>query len=324
MRRPQTTHSKHEKTSPKRLVQRHSSSFSNIGKPEPYIRLLIFAGVSSKDLDARGMSTSERAKQQGQSKLFDFVNSVEEEYIEFQKSLGKHALDENWKEFHEVLEYLGLVNTYLSEGRTLLQEAAKLDAVIVITILIQIGAKIGIKSKYGRTEIHFVAESGSLRALFEFINHGADVKLQGKDGRTPLYLAAQSGSEDNIKTLLNNGADAKTQSKDGRTPLHFAAQSGSGYSIRTLLNHGADVRIQEKDGQKLFSRGTNSTLCFNFLQPSCKSRQHFFDGIREICFSNIPPPLIIDQIKQAFRILPRNLQIGGHCVSLILYVHLDI
>jgi ankyrin repeat protein len=157
---------------------------------EPCIRLLILSGASSKDLDARGISASERAKQWGQSKLFDFVKSVEEEYIEFQKSLRKHALDENWKEFHEVLKYPGLVNTYLSDGHTLLQEAAKLDAVTVITTLIQIGAKIGIKSKCGRTEIHFAAESGSLRALSEFINHGADVKLQDKDGRTPLHLAA--------------------------------------------------------------------------------------------------------------------------------------
>ncbi|KAJ5876251.1 uncharacterized protein N7529_001835 [Penicillium soppii] len=163
-----------------------------------------------KDIDARGISASERAKQWGQSKLFDFVKSVEEEYIEFRKSLRKHALDENWKEFHEVLKY--------SE----IHFAAESGSLPALSEFISHGADVKFQDKDGRTPLYLAAQSGSEDSITTLLKNCADAETQDKESRTPLQFAAQSSSQDSIRALVNHGTNVIIQDKDGRTPLHSA------------------------------------------------------------------------------------------------------
>jgi cytohesin len=216
---------------------------------KPAIKLLVLNGASTIKHDARGKSPLEKAKQWGGEELEAFLNKVLEDHHVLQSDLRTYMLTGDWNEFDKTLEYRGIIDICLLEGRTLLQVAAQLDLSGSIRKLLDRDANIQAQDKNGQTALHVAAQSDSFNAIHQLLKSGADIQAQDKNGQTALHVAAQSDLFKAIRQLLSSGADIQAQDKNGQTALHIAAQSDSFEAIRQLLNSGADIQAQDKNGQ---------------------------------------------------------------------------
>ena len=111
--------------------------------------------------------------------------------------------------------------------------------------------------------LHVAAMRGDEGAVRVLLDAGADVAVRGRWGHTPLHHAARLGHRVTARALLDAGADASSNA-GGVTPLHAAALEGfwgvagdplhygasRGHegTVRLLLSAGADVAAIEHFG----------------------------------------------------------------------------
>ena len=100
------------------------------------------------------------------------------------------------------------------------QQTANLEAV---TTLIQAGADVNVKDKYGKTPLHFAAQSSNNPKIVTIlIKAGANVDARDQNGKTSLFFVR----DNNITVILiQAGADVNTHDKYGLTPLFEIAFS---------------------------------------------------------------------------------------------------
>jgi ankyrin repeat protein len=102
----------------------------------------------------------------------------------------------------------------------------------------------------GRSDLHYAARDGDLRAVEKLVAAGADVNLQDKRGWSPLHFAAQACAPDVAAFLIAHGASVDPEDSFGNTPLSTATfnSRGGGDVIRVLRTAGADPRKKNKTG----------------------------------------------------------------------------
>jgi hypothetical protein len=135
--------------------------------------------------------------------------------------------------------------------------------------LVEAGADVNCKDKYGFTPLHRASEKDDMKAVRFFFDNGADVHCKSKHGDTPLHLAAAHGRTEIVLSLAWNGADVDRKNKYGDTPLHDASQNGSIDAAFVLIDHGADFSIKNDDGKTALdvakSKGVSSKLSHKFF-----------------------------------------------------------
>ena len=65
--------------------------------------------------------------------------------------------------------------------------------------------------------------SGTAEVL---LNQGADVHAKSKYGNTPLHTAARADASAMAEVLLERGADVHAKNNDGAMPLHYGGVDG--------------------------------------------------------------------------------------------------
>lgn len=101
---------------------------------------------------------------------------------------------------------------------------------------------------YGRTALHGASvEAGSEEAVELLLDYGADVDAKDKYGNTPLHDAAKYGNISICKLLLGYGADIDAANKWGQTPMHVAAFERQEEVFDFLIRSGADDGAKDND-----------------------------------------------------------------------------
>eukprot|EP00960_Hanusia_phi_P026733 746425-Hanusia_phi.AAC.1 len=107
----------------------------------------------------------------------------------------------------------GEMKAYEKQNRRLLQ---------VFKVLIDAGADVNHKNKYGNTALHKAAANGYFYTISYILSLGVKVNQRNMDGTTPLHLAAYSGNLNSCMKLVAGGADVNIKDDFGKSPLRLA------------------------------------------------------------------------------------------------------
>lgn len=167
----------------------------------------------------------------------------------------------------------------------------------IVQLLIDHGAKLDIKDKYGWTPLMYASFQGNSDLVkfyidsgidpniqdttykntalmlasglehFEVVKllleHGADPNIKGIDDITALSAAAATGNNDIVKILLKHDATHTlnvVETPTGNTALILASMNGYNEIVKLLLEHGADPTIKNKEGKTALDLAANDEI----------------------------------------------------------------
>jgi ankyrin repeat protein len=161
------------------------------------------------------------------------------------------------------------VNLKSANGDTPLHQAASVDRVDAMEILIQRGSDVNSMNKWGHTPLTRAIQFGRINALNVLLNNKANVNLADTHGWTAVFhvsritLNEEKNVEmrhemiakmqmDMLKNLIEHGAKLNIIDNKGRTPLHF--YSHYPVIMKYLVDKGLDVNnIDNEGGTPLFA-----------------------------------------------------------------------
>ncbi|KAF7927080.1 hypothetical protein BELL_0979g00010 [Botrytis elliptica] len=135
--------------------------------------------------------------------------------------------------------------------QTPLQLAIKSKAnVKLVAKLIDAGANYQISDSFGRTCLHFAAESGDTDITKLLLEKNADVNAKDKEGETPLHWACkqQKTPPELVQLLLDYESNVNAEDNDRQTPIYEACLSGNVMVSRILLQNSANANCIDKFG----------------------------------------------------------------------------
>lgn len=141
------------------------------------------------------------------------------------------------------------VDCKMSNGMTALHLAAHYQFLSIVRTLIDAKADLSVKGdQYGRAALHFAAEAGSTAVVSLLIEKGSLVDIKTNTDWTPLHFAAGKGRSDVVSLLLRREANVEARTDDGSTALQIAAANNHSRVIEILIRGGAtiDPRTNEK------------------------------------------------------------------------------
>ena len=125
------------------------------------------------------------------------------------------------------------------------------QSVELARILIDAGANVETRQRYGNTPLHYAARSEQILIVEFLLEAGADVHARNDEGETPLYEAAGGMLDNNtdvVEALLAAGADVKTRNEYGMTLLHRVRNDATPAVYNVLLDAGADLEARDDEG----------------------------------------------------------------------------
>jgi ankyrin repeat protein len=141
------------------------------------------------------------------------------------------------------------VNDNTKEGVTALHIAALSKDISLVQLLLERGAGMKAKGRFGETALHIAAENGNTAVVQLLLDRGANIEARNDDGETPLHAAARFKYKVIVQLLLDRGANIEARNDDGETPLHLAAKLGSKAVVHLLLDEGANIEAKNKFGE---------------------------------------------------------------------------
>lgn len=163
-------------------------------------------------------------------------------HVEVAQLLLAHGADVNAPDQHQT---------------TPLQWAARFSSDKLVRLLLDAGAElelgadaVGYAALHYST-IHYAAGQGSPETIRLLVERGANINIKDKYGRTPLHLLALFKRGEVVDLLLELGADINSKDEDGLTPLQSAVKEGSPGTLRALLKHNPDLEQKDRYGQSL-------------------------------------------------------------------------
>lgn len=135
-----------------------------------------------------------------------------------------------------------------------LLDAAKNGCVECVRTLLDKGADVNWKDKYGMSPLLAAVYQRRAEIVHLLLDGGADINVTSYDGWTPLLCAANSPFGERLAIeLVRRGANVNAKSRCGDTALTLAVQMGveEPRLVEELLNKGADFDIKDRFGRSV-------------------------------------------------------------------------
>jgi len=221
--------------------------------------------------------------------LTPLIGAVQFGHTTIVEALIKAGADVNHKdELNQSTPLMWAVRKEESEeGRVTAPIEKKYD---IAKLLIQSGADIHVKNRWGSTALQWAADSGNLLMVQTLIDRGADVNAGDDAGLTPLMVAANYEGEaylkmvqrmikagakvnaqdelgvtalmkgamnhfktDTVRLLLSSGAEIDSKTKEGYTALMLACKMARTEIVKFLIHSGADLQARTKNGESVMT-----------------------------------------------------------------------
>lgn len=143
------------------------------------------------------------------------------------------------------------INEGDNEGNTPLNDAVFEGHEEEVEYLLENGASVTKKNKWGQTVIHSAVYSGNKKILETLIKKGAPFAAKDEEGRSPLFTAIMAGSKakEMMEFLVELGLSLNEKDDEGNTLLHHAVVCGRKEVVEFLLSHGLDPLEKNDDGE---------------------------------------------------------------------------
>jgi ankyrin repeat protein len=129
-------------------------------------------------------------------------------------------------------------------GARPLSHAARFGHLPMVDLLLARGAPIDARNLAGATALFFAVDGNHTAVAQRLIDSGADVNLAGRSGVTPVSAAAYRGNDAIVESLLAHGADDRVSDRTGKTPMLYAAGSARVDIVARLLKRKIDVNAR--------------------------------------------------------------------------------
>jgi uncharacterized protein len=144
----------------------------------------------------------------------------------------------------ELLDYGASVDARDRFGARPLSHAARFGHLAMVDFLLAHGAPIDARNLAGATALYYAAEGGRTSVAQRLIERGADVELTGRSGISPVAAAAYAGNDAIVEALLVNGADERTPDETGKPPIVYAAAGARLDVLKRLLARKTDINVR--------------------------------------------------------------------------------
>ncbi|MCP5102719.1 MAG: hypothetical protein GY950_05050 [bacterium] len=123
-----------------------------------------------------------------------------------------------------------------------IHDAAGCGHNMLVTTMLEQGADVKTKNKYGGTFLHSVAAGGFENIVDKMLGKGAAPGARNDYGETPLILAAESGHLNVVRLLVKKGVKINVTGDDGSTALSRAGKNNHTDIAAFLISKGADKK----------------------------------------------------------------------------------
>jgi ankyrin repeat protein len=137
-----------------------------------------------------------------------------------------------------------------------------------IQTLIDQGADVNARNKYGDTPLVIAARNGSNETVKALLAGGADVNIKSQNGWAPILHASQRIHNNNnphlsieiINALIDKGADVDARTNSGETSIFLSAWNGDVTIVNALLARGANVDVKMQNGETPLIRTVHANV----------------------------------------------------------------
>ena len=135
-----------------------------------------------------------------------------------------------------------------TDGTTALHHAVNRDDLPMVDALIEAGADVATRNRYGFPAATLAAINGNGAIMRRLLAAGADPNASVPGGETVLMTAARTGSRDTLDALLAAGARRDAANAAGQTALMWAAAANNPGAIEVLVANGANLHVRTEGG----------------------------------------------------------------------------
>jgi ankyrin repeat protein len=144
----------------------------------------------------------------------------------------------------ELLDYGASIDARDRFGARPLSHAARFGHLEMVDLLLAHGAPIDARNLAGATALYFAAEGGHVLVAQRLMERGADVKFTGRSGISLVAAAAYAGSDAIVEALLAHGADERVPDDTGKPPIVYAAAGARLDIVKRLLARNIDINAR--------------------------------------------------------------------------------
>ena len=141
-------------------------------------------------------------------------------------------------------------------GSTACHMAVQKDDPVYIKILKEAGADINVRNDYGITPLMVACSKGTNIDVIDYlVENGAKINQRDKYGSDAFMYSMANSNINVIKHLIDLGADIHTKSGNGENILMAAIDNGADLErIKYLLSLGIDINEESKNGEQAISK----------------------------------------------------------------------
>ena len=134
------------------------------------------------------------------------------------------------------------------DNDTALIDASKNGDIEIVVMLLDAGADVNAKDKWGITALIKASKNGHTEIVSKLLDAGADVNAKSNNGYTALYEASNNEHTEIVAMLLRMKGIIVDAKNNGDTALIRASYKGHTKIVAMLLEKGADVNAKGNGG----------------------------------------------------------------------------